>query len=75
MLKTPIQIMMKVSRKERVMRTLILHLWRDKSGQDMIEYALILATIVIVVAGFLPPSMMPAVSSIFSKISSSMAIS
>jgi len=57
------------------MRTLILHLWRDKSGQDMIEYALILATIVIVVAGFLPPSMMPAVSSIFSKISSSMAIS
>jgi len=67
--------MMKVSRKERVMRTLILHLWRDKSGQDMIEYALILATIVIVVAGFLPPSMMPAVSSIFSKISSSMAIS
>ena len=67
--------MMKVSRKEREMRTLILHLWRDKSGQDMIEYALILATIVIVVAGFLPPSMMPAVSSIFSKISSSMAIS
>jgi len=57
------------------MRTLILHLWRDKSGQDLIEYALILATIVIVVAAFLPPSLMPAVNSIFSKISSSMAIS
>lgn len=57
------------------MRTLILRLWRDKSGQDLIEYALILATIVIVVAGFLPPAMMPAVSTIFSKITSSMAIS
>jgi len=54
---------------------LILYLWRDKSGQDLIEYALITATIVIVVAGFLPPSLMPALNSIFLKITSTMALS
>jgi Flp pilus assembly pilin Flp len=40
----------------------------DVRGQDMIEYALLAAALVIVVAGFLPPAIMPAVSSIFSKI-------
>lgn len=46
-------------------------LWSDRRGQDMIEYALLAAAIAIVVAGFLPPSIMPSVSSIFAKISSS----
>lgn len=50
-------------------------LWSDDSGQDLIEYALISGFIAVVVAGFLPPSIMPAVSSIFSKLSSSMAAS
>ena len=50
-------------------------LWREESGQDMIEYALLCATLAIVVAGFLPPSIMPSVSTIFSKITSSFAIS
>jgi Flp pilus assembly pilin Flp len=50
-------------------------LWRDERGQDMIEYALLCATLAIVVAGFLPPTLMPAVSTIFSKLSSSFAIS
>jgi Flp pilus assembly pilin Flp len=50
-------------------------LWKSEEGQDLIEYALICATIAIVVAGFLPPSIMPSVDSIFSKISSSMALS
>jgi Flp pilus assembly pilin Flp len=50
-------------------------LWRDQRGQDMIEYALLCATLVIVVAGFLPPSILPSVSTIFSKITSSFAIS
>ncbi len=40
----------------------------DKRGQDMIEYALLAASIAVVVAGFLPPAIMPAVSTIFSKI-------
>ena len=33
------------------------------------------ATLAVVVAGFLPPAIMPAVSSIFSKISSTIALS
>jgi Flp pilus assembly pilin Flp len=50
-------------------------LWREESGQDMIEYSLLCATLAIVVAGFLPPTVMPSVSTIFSKITSSFAIS
>jgi len=45
-------------------------LWRDRRGQDMIEYALLAASLVIVVAGFLPPQIAPAISKIFSTISS-----
>ena len=40
----------------------------DVRGQDMIEYALLAASIAVVVAGFLPPSIMPSISGIFSKI-------
>ena len=47
---------------------LALRFWRDQSAQDMIEYALLAGMIVVVVAGFLPPSIMPGVSTIFSKI-------
>jgi Flp pilus assembly pilin Flp len=53
----------------------LLLLWKDRRGQDLIEYALLAATIAIVVAGFLPPAVMPSVSTIFSKITSSMALS
>jgi Flp pilus assembly pilin Flp len=47
----------------------------DDSGQDMIEYALLAAALVLIVAGFLPPSLMPAVDTIFSKVTSSLALS
>jgi pilus assembly protein Flp/PilA len=53
----------------------LLLLWKNRRGQDLIEYALLAATIAIVVAGFLPPAVMPSVSTIFSKITSSMALS
>ena len=49
--------------------------WCNEDGQDMIEYALLAATLVIVVAGFLPTTLMPSVSTIFSKIESSMTAS
>lgn len=49
--------------------------WRNEDGQDMIEYALLAAALVIVVAGFLPTTLMPSVSTIFSKIESSMTAS
>jgi Flp pilus assembly pilin Flp len=54
---------------------LLVRLWKDQRGQDFIEYALLAAALVIVVAGFLPPTVMPSVSTIFSKITSSMALS
>ena len=53
-----------------MLRDWLLRLWNDQRGQDLIEYALLAATIAVVVAGFLPPAVMPAVSTIFSKITS-----
>jgi len=47
-------------------------LWHDQTGQDLIEYSLLAASLVIVVAGFLPTTLMPSVSTIFSKITSAM---
>jgi Flp pilus assembly pilin Flp len=52
--------------------TQLRRLRQDQSGQDMIEYALLAAALVIVVAGFLPPQIVPAVSSIFSRIASTL---
>jgi len=41
----------------------------------MIEYALMAAAIAVVVAGFLPPALMPSISTIFSKVLSGFAAS
>ena len=57
------------------MRNFFKRLWHDQIGQDLIEYSLLAASLVIVVAGFLPPTIMPSVSTIFSKITSSMGVS
>ncbi len=57
------------------MAGLLLGWWKDRRGQDFIEYALLAAAIVVTVAGFLPVTVMPAVSTIFSKITSGMAAS
>ena len=54
------------------MRTLLRRLWKENAGQDLIEYALLAGFIAVVVAGFLPPNVMPAVSTIFSKITSTL---
>jgi Flp pilus assembly pilin Flp len=53
----------------------LLRFWKDQRGQDFIEYALLAAAIVVAVAGFIPQNVVPAVSTIFSKITSGMAIS
>jgi Flp pilus assembly pilin Flp len=50
------------------MLTRLKSLYRNEHGQDMIEYALLAATLVVVVAGFLPQTLMVSVSTIFSKI-------
>jgi pilus assembly protein Flp/PilA len=43
--------------------------WKDESGQDMVEYAL-MAGLVAVAAGAVIPPMAPSLSNIFSKVGS-----
>ena len=58
----------------------IAKLWRcgclrlavDESGQDMIEYALLAAALVVIIAGCLPTAVIPIISTTFSRICSSM---
>lgn len=49
-----------------------LKIWRNKHGQDLIEYAL-MAGFVAVAAGALMPAVSSSISTVFSKISSVMA--
>lgn len=49
----------------------LLPLGKDQRGQDLIEYALLAAAIAVVVAGFLPQTLMPSISTIFSEVVSS----
>ncbi|MBL8294804.1 MAG: Flp family type IVb pilin [Bryobacterales bacterium] len=50
----------------------LLRLWRDRRGQDLIEYAL-MAGFVAVAAGAIMPNVADSITTIFSKVSSSMA--
>jgi pilus assembly protein Flp/PilA len=52
---------------------LLLALWRDKRGQDLIEYAL-MASFGAVAAGATMPSVASSISTVFSQISSVMAV-
>jgi len=49
-----------------------LRIWKDTKGQDLIEYAL-MAGFVAVAAGAIMPGVATSISTIFSKISSSMS--
>ena len=49
-----------------------LKIWKDKHGQDLIEYAL-MAGFVAVAAGALMPKVAGSISTVFSKIDSVMA--
>ena len=49
-----------------------MRIWKDKHGQDLIEYAL-MAGFVAVAAGALMPAVSSSISTVFSKISSVMA--
>jgi len=50
----------------------VLGVWRDRQGQDLIEYAL-MAGFVAVAAGAIMPGVSTSISTIFSQISSVMA--
>jgi pilus assembly protein Flp/PilA len=54
------------------MTRIVLNIWKDDSGQDLIEYAL-MAGFVAVAAGAIMPSVSTNISQIFSKVSSVMA--
>ena len=47
-------------------------LLRDERGQDLIEYALMAAVIAVAVAAIFPQSIGPNISTIFSKVNSSL---
>ena len=47
-------------------------LMRDEGGQDLIEYALMAATISVAVAAIFPQSIAPNISAIFSKVNSTL---
>lgn len=52
----------------RALRERLLALWLNRSGQDLIEYSLAAGFVAVTAAGFLPPAVAPALSSIYSKI-------
>ena len=58
--------------KRLTQAVIALKIWKDKRGQDLIEYAL-MAGFVAVAAGALMPSVSSSISTVFSKISSVMA--
>ena len=51
----------------------LMRIWRDRRGQDLIEYAL-MAGFVAVAAGAVMPSVAASISTIFSEVSSVMAV-
>jgi pilus assembly protein Flp/PilA len=53
------------------MTRIVLNIWKDDSGQDLIEYAL-MAGFVAVAAGAIMPGVSSNISSIFSKVASVM---
>jgi len=52
---------------------LVRHIWRDRRGQDLIEYAL-MAGFVAIAAGAVMPGVSTRISTIFSKIASELVI-
>ena len=59
---------------EHVQRTIFrAALWKANEGQDLIEYALLAASLAVAAGAFFPTSIMPSVSTVFSKVLSSFA--
>ena len=52
---------------------LLMRAWRDRRGQDLIEYAL-MAGFVAVAAGVIMPAVSSSISTIFSNVASVMAV-
>jgi pilus assembly protein Flp/PilA len=61
-----------VTREANHKSVLELRIWKDTRGQDLVEYAL-MAGFVAIAAGTIMPSIASSISTIFSKISSTMS--
>lgn len=60
-------------RMNLIMKQMLMKLWKDDRGQDLIEYAL-MAGFVAVAAGAIMPTVSQNISEIFSKVSSVMTL-
>jgi pilus assembly protein Flp/PilA len=58
--------------KRKIQAVIAIKIWKNKQGQDLIEYAL-MAGFVAVAAGALMPTVASSISTVFSNISSVMA--
>jgi pilus assembly protein Flp/PilA len=45
-------------------------IWKESNGQDLIEYALLAAAVAVGAGAMFPTTIMPSVSTVFSKVSS-----
>lgn len=52
----------------------LVNLWRDRSGQDMIEYAMLAAMVAVAVAAFVPYTLIPSVSHVYSRLQNVMSV-
>ena len=73
MLRIPHRFILGIGRKVKKLTNsiLILRVWKDSLGQDLIEYAL-MAGFVAVAAGAIMPGVANSISTIFSKVASVM---
>jgi len=44
----------------------------DESGQDLMEYALLICALAVIVAGCIPTQVIPVISGVYSRITTSM---
>ncbi|MBL8210901.1 MAG: hypothetical protein JNK87_09325 [Bryobacterales bacterium] len=58
---------MKNRERLRKLHRLLARLHRDQTGQDMIEYALLTASVAVLVAGFLPANFFPSYIAIWTR--------
>jgi Flp pilus assembly pilin Flp len=43
-------------------------LWRDRRGQDLIEYALITAFVAVTIGGIFPSELAPSITKLFTRV-------
>ena len=53
-------------------KRLITNVWRDRRGQDLIEYAMLAAFLAVAVGAVFPTDIAPNISKVFSKVTSMM---